>query len=370
MRVLIATGLFPPDIGGPATYSALLLEELPKRGLGVSLAAFGRVRHFPKVIRHLVYFFHLLISGASVDIIYAQDTMSVGWPAYLSSIFLRKKFVVRVPGDHIWEQGVQRFNISQRLDDFPVFSFAWHPYLMLLRGLQLLVVRGARRVVVPSNYLKSLVEKWGVPADRIITINNSYTPASNLEDKETLRKRLGLGGTVLVSVGRLVSWKGFAALIELIPALERFYPDVRLFIIGEGPERSVLDKKIRSAHLEERVHLLGKLPQPVMLNYVRAADLFVLNTSYEGFSHQLLEVMSLKTPLVTTEVGGNPEVVTAREHGLLVPYNDKAALLGAIKEILGDSVLRASLADKAFESLSRFEEKALLDALVRELKNL
>ncbi|HYF10373.1 MAG TPA: glycosyltransferase family 4 protein [Candidatus Paceibacterota bacterium] len=370
MRVLIATGLFPPDIGGPATYSAMLLRELPKRGIAVSVASFGRVRHYPPVIRHIIYFFYLLVTGFSADIIYAQDTMSVGWPAYFANLFLRRRFFVRVPGDHVWEQGVQRFKVSGTLDAFPVFSWRWNPYLIFLRMLQMLVVRGAHRVIVPSGYLKRIVETWGVAPSRIAVIYNSYALPSDIEEKPVLRERLGLEGTVLVSVGRLVPWKGFGTLIELMPALERFFPDIRLLIIGDGPERSALDKKIQAARLGDKVSLLGRLPQHVAFNYVRAADLFVLNTSYEGFSHQLVEVMSVGTPIVTTNVGGNPELITHRESGLLVPYDDRIALLEAVKEVLKDKALAKRLAENATERLTAFDERELVDALAAELKTL
>ncbi|MCE9643680.1 glycosyltransferase family 4 protein [Candidatus Parcubacteria bacterium] len=370
MRVLIATGLFPPDIGGPATYSAMLLRELPKRGIAVSVASFGRVRHFPPVIRHIIYFIHLLAAGFSADVIYAQDTMSVGWPAYVANLFLRKRFFVRVPGDHVWEQGVQRFKVTETLDAFPVFSWKWNPYLIFLRKLQFRVVRAAHRVIVPSEYLKRIVETWGVPSSRIAVIYNSYALPSGIEEKAALRERLGLEGTIIVSVGRLVPWKGFATLTELVPALERFFPDVRLLIIGDGPERRALDKKIRSAHLGDKVSLLGRLPQPVVFNYVRAADLFMLNTSYEGFSHQLVEVMAMETPILTTNVGGNPELITHRESGLLVPYDDRTALLEGAKEVLKDHDLAGKLARNAKERLSAFDESELVERLVSELKTL
>lgn len=369
MRVLIATGLFPPDIGGPATYSAMLLEELPKKGISVTIAAFGRVRHLPKVIRHFVYFFHLLIAGRSADMIYAQDPVSVGLPALLASRILRKPLVLRVPGDYAWEQGMQRFGVSGTLDEFSKSgSKSWR--VQVLRKIESFVARHARKIIVPSEYLRSIVKEWGIHAAKIKVVYNAHAAPKSIEGKSVLRERLSLSGTILVSIGRLVPWKGFATLIELVPALERFYPDVHLFIIGDGPERSLLDKKIRAAHLEGKVSLLGRLPQAVALNYVRAADLFVLNTSYEGFSHQLVEVMSMETPIVTTEVGGNPELITHRENGLLVPYDDRIALLEAIKEVLKDEKLAKRLSKHAFDSLKAFNQDELVDKLVKELQSL
>ncbi|MDQ5893447.1 MAG: hypothetical protein QG640_459, partial [Patescibacteria group bacterium] len=118
MKILISTGIYPPDIGGPATYSKLLFDELPKYGHEVSILSFGEVRHLPKVVRHLSYLFKLLNRAKSVDLIFAQDTVSVGLPALIASRILKKKFFVRVPGDYAWEQSVQRFGVKESIDDF------------------------------------------------------------------------------------------------------------------------------------------------------------------------------------------------------------------------------------------------------------
>src|SRR3989338_3118004 len=112
MRVLIATGLYPPDIGGPATYTRFLERHLPKHGIGLDVAAFTVVRKYPKVIRHIIYFFTLMRKGRHADIIYALDTISVGVPALVASYLLGKTLYLRVPGDYAWEQGQQRFGIT------------------------------------------------------------------------------------------------------------------------------------------------------------------------------------------------------------------------------------------------------------------
>ncbi len=85
MKILIATGIYPPDIGGPATYSKLLKDELPGRGIDVQVLSFGQVRHLPKIIRHFSYLLKILKLGRGVDVIYAQDPVSVGFPALTGS---------------------------------------------------------------------------------------------------------------------------------------------------------------------------------------------------------------------------------------------------------------------------------------------
>src|SRR3990167_6273753 len=118
MKLLIATPLYPPEIGGPATYAKLLLEGLPKKGIEVDLVKFSDVRHLPKIIRHFVYYRRVLKAARSADVVLALDPVSVGLPAMKAAKKADKPFVVKIVGDYAWEQGQQRFGITQNLDEF------------------------------------------------------------------------------------------------------------------------------------------------------------------------------------------------------------------------------------------------------------
>src|SRR3989344_5012189 len=102
-RILIATPLYPPGAGAPATYTKLLEEELPKRGFEIAVVKFSSVRHLPKGLSHLAYFWRVLKSGRSADLILALDPVSVGLPAWLAAKILRKRFIVKIVGDFAWE---------------------------------------------------------------------------------------------------------------------------------------------------------------------------------------------------------------------------------------------------------------------------
>jgi len=92
MKILVATGLYPPEGGGPSTYAKALFDELPKQGVSVEVLPFSRVRKYPPVIRHMVYFFLCLKLSKEVSVIYAMDPVSVGLPASLAALFSGKKF--------------------------------------------------------------------------------------------------------------------------------------------------------------------------------------------------------------------------------------------------------------------------------------
>ncbi|MBX4192602.1 hypothetical protein KW798_03930, partial [Candidatus Parcubacteria bacterium] len=115
-KILIATPLYPPESGGPATYAKLIEKELTARGFVVQVLPFSTVAHLPFGVRHVVYFFKVLFSAAWT--VYALDPVSVGFPAALASSMVGKKFLLRVPGDYAWEQGQQRFGVKESLDFF------------------------------------------------------------------------------------------------------------------------------------------------------------------------------------------------------------------------------------------------------------
>src|SRR3989338_1641940 len=118
MKLVIATPLYPPEIGGPATYSRLLEEGLPMKGIEVELVKFSEVRHLQKLIRHYVYYRRVLKAARGADAVLALDPVSVGLPAMWAAKRAKKPFVVKIVGDYAWEQGRQRFGVEAELDDF------------------------------------------------------------------------------------------------------------------------------------------------------------------------------------------------------------------------------------------------------------
>ena len=362
MKLLIATPIYPPDIGGPATYAKILEDELPKLGVVVRLVSFHTVRHLPKGIAHVVYFLKLIRASFGVDVILALDPASVGLPAALVAMIFRKKFVVKIVGDYAWEQGSQRFGVADTLDEFvkkPNSAFLFS--VRLLRFVQTFVANHANRILVPSHYLKGIVSAWGILPAHIIVVENAFDPLPLLPSKAIARTALQLSGTILLSAGRLVPWKGFETLIRLLPQLQQSFPDVVLYIAGSGPEQEHLEAVVQETDMSSSVHLLGSVPHHMLMQYVRAADCFVLNTGYEGLSHQLLEVLAVGTPIVTTNIGGNPELIKHDETGLLVPYDDASALKDAITRMLSNENDAMRMTQNGKEFVAAFTVKRMVD---------
>ena len=367
MKLLIATGIYPPDIGGPATYSKIVHDELIKQGHSVRVVSFGRVRSFPKIIRHIFYFLLLFVQSIGVDKIYAQDPVSVGLPAFIVSKILRKPFIVKIVGDYAWEQGVLRFQVEDVLDVFLKKENKYHPFVMLLKKIEYFVASRADKIIVPSAYLKNVVSKWGVSSENIFVIYNSFISTDDVVKKEEEYKKKDTEEIIILSAGRLVPWKGFYELISFIPDLVSYNENIRLIIAGDGPIKDHLIEQVNEKLLHKYVRIVGKLTKQDLYEHILRASVFVLNTKYEGLSHQLLEVMSLKTPIITTDIGGNPELITNNVSGVLVYPDDKEAFTLAIKKIISDDVFRKQITEKAFLKTKEFTKEKMITHLIKEL---
>ncbi len=347
IRLLVATGLYPPDIGGPATYSKMLEEKLHQHGVDVVIVPFGKVRHFPKVLRHIVFFGLLVKEIWQTDVVYALDPISVGIPAYIVAFLTRKKFIIRLGGDYAWEQGQQRFGTTQTLDEYTKEPQKNVWQVRALASLQCFIVTRASFIILPSEYLKKIVITWGVEPKKIRVIYSALFPLEIIGSKETIREQLDYKGTVIISVGRLVPWKGFEKLIEAVAMLKEDIVDISLVIIGDGPLKKALELKIVTCGVGNRVRLVGRLGKDALGAAIKGADVFVLNTAYEGLSHQLLEVMDIGIPIITTDVGGNPELITDGMTGILVKVGDTQELAKAIKHIVLNESAQVRLTQNA-----------------------
>jgi len=380
MRILIATGIYPPDIGGPATYVKELCEELPKRGFDITVLTYAdkegcerendvRIvkvgRNHNTLVRYFLYFRQILLHKNIFDCIYVQDPVSAGVPVWFASKILNKPYILKVVGDYAWEQGTQRFGVEGTVDEFQTKKYSF--FVELMRFLQKCVAKSAKKIIVPSKYLQKIVTDWIPNSSKIQVIYNALNPIYLEKTKEKIREEKGLSGFVLLSIGRLVPWKGFSTLIDVTKELSLSGKEVTLYVGGEGPDREELQNRVNSLGLQKSVRFLGKLSHNDVLEYLKGSDVFVLNTQYEGLSHVLLEATLLRTPIITTDVGGNPEIVKNGVNGVLVSYNDKRMLLEKIEEFSKKSFDCDE--KKVQELLENFDKQKTLDQLTDELQN-
>jgi glycosyltransferase involved in cell wall biosynthesis len=222
------------------------------------------------------------------------------------------------------------------------------------RRVALAMQRATRLFSVSASLKQYAVARCGVPDAKVRVVGNGVdTQKFHPVDRSLARTELGIApdARVLVSVGGLVERKGYHRVIELLPALVRHHPRLFYLIVGGGgPEGDIsarLRAQVDALGLADRVRFLGPMaPERVKLP-LSAADVFVLATSNEGWANVFLEAMACGLPVVTTDVGGNREVVCDDRLGTVVPFGDAIALQAALEHALDHAWDRTAIVDYA-----------------------
>ncbi len=358
-RVIIATGIYPPEIGGSATFAKTLVGGLQERGIDPSVVNFGELLALPRGVRHAVFLRRILARGKA-DVVLALDPVSSGLPAALAARLLSTPLVLRVGGDYAWEQAVQRSNATEDLDHFA--PSAHGGAIASLWRAESWVAQHAARVIVPSKSMRSVAERWGVSPERIVMVHNAFDDSELCDlpgSREEARERLGMRGRRVLSVGRLLRLKGFEAVIVAVLLLAREFPDLRLSIIGSGPQLPGLTARVAQEHGEAIVDMLGPRPHADVLLHMKAADLVVLNSASEGMPHALMEAMALGTPVVASRVSGITELIDGVRNGLLVPRDDAAGIADALRSLMRDPGRAGSLAREARKTIGAYNRERM-----------
>jgi glycosyltransferase involved in cell wall biosynthesis len=379
MKICVVSGTFHPEPGGPPTFLYRLLPELIARGHSVEVVTYGEVdapRHYPypitrisrrqSILLRLMNFARAVwFAGRRADVFFVSD---YGLPVGVVNLFLHHPILLKNVGDFAWEFSVRHKWIpaGETIDQFQTAPHSLR--VNLLRAVQRWYTGAARLVIAPSRYSASLVTGWGIDPDRVCVIYNALDPFDDLPTPDAARRALGLSGKVVVTVARLAPWKGVSALIRAIDRLRRDIPEIRLVVVGDGPERAALETQTSS--FGGAVLFAGAQNPERVYWYLRAADVFSLFSTYEGLPHTVLEAMQAGTPVVVSDAGGNVEVVADGETGWVVPRGDETALAAALKSALCDSNLARLRAESAKASLSKFSWPRLVDEYEAALKSL
>lgn len=237
--------------------------------------------------------------------------------------------------------------------------------------IQKILTRLQARIVGVSNaVVASIPVTSSMKADKLMLIHNGvntkmFSPGRT-EEAELLRKELGLGGKKVVgSVGRLVPEKGYDFLLTAWPAVLDQVPEACLLLIGDGPQRALLQKMVSGKNMRGSVRLCGTITE-ALPTWLLSFDLFVLPSLSEGLGIAVLEAMASGLPVVATHVGGIPDIVNSSS-GILVPAGDVKALAAAIVQTL-DNPLQSK--NMGREARNRVEREFTIEHTVEKLAEL
>jgi glycosyltransferase involved in cell wall biosynthesis len=366
VNVLVVSGIWPPDVGGPATHAPEVADFLHERGHGVevvttawlppeqrSYRVFAVPRRLPSGVRHLRGVALVASRARRADAVY---TTGMFGRSFAGAMAAAKPYVVKLTADPAFERARRRGVVGGDVDAFQDRGRGLGvAVLRLARDVEL---RRAAHVFCPSDYLRTLALSWGVAPAHVSVLPNPAPRIPELPPREELRERYGMNGPTLAFAGRLGVQKSLDVALAAVAAVD----GVSLLVAGEGDERHRLESLA-----DPRVRFLGPQSRERVLELLRAADASLLSSSWENFPHTVVEALAVGTPVISTDVGGVAEVVHDGVNGLLVPAGDAHALADAIRRFFADDALRAGLRDAAPGSVRELDRDAVFGKIEEAL---
>lgn len=368
MRIALLTGIFPPDIGGPATHSSVLADELRRRGHEVVIVtAHNRPRpqscdlvsfprSWPWPLRHISHIGWLVRHRGEYDVIYATGLLM---PATVAARLARRPVVVKIVGDPAWERA-RRHNLTTASFDEFQSQRGGSLRLRLMRISRNRSVAVADAVIAPSEYLVGIIRGWSRSA-RVVVIRNGVEVTDSVDPESSQRRHVPLRA---IFVGRLVAHKRIDVLLRAIHAVD----GVSLEIVGEGPENEPLHELAADLGVRDRVTFVGGISHQQVLSRIRAADVLVSASSYEGLPHTHLEALVCGRPVITAPAGGTTEAIIDGLNGVVVDPSTPERFATELQRLRDDPDQWERLSRQALESSQAWRFPHCADQIERLLQ--
>jgi teichuronic acid biosynthesis glycosyltransferase TuaC len=248
-----------------------------------------------------------------------------------------------IDAHYVYPDGVAAVWLGQALDLPTVITARGTdvnliPRYTIPRYLIRQAIAGSAAMIAVSAAIKDALLDLGAPSNKVTVLRNGVdTTLFRPLDREMVRRKLGLTRQTLISVGLLIERKGHHRIVEAMCQL----PDMDLLIVGEGPERDSLTAQIDRLGLRAQVRLLGAQPHAELPSLYSAADALVLASSREGWPNVLLEAMACGTPVIASNIWGNPEVVREPAAGVLMAENTADGIACGVRRLFAHPPDRA-----------------------------
>ena len=339
MRVLVTVGIFPPDIGGPATFvpkiakyfqdelnyeiEILTLSDNKNSNINDDFSVKRIDRNLPIIYRWLKTIFTIYKLGKNKDLIFVNG---LGTETTIANIFLKKKIIRKIVGDPVWERAYSKAKISESFDEFQVKNYGFS--ISLQKKVRSFSIKKSDIVVTPSKHLKNFILNLGFK-NKIEIINNGvFIP----EENTNIFTNDQINITI---VSRLVSHKNIKKIIRAISDLND--PLIYLNIIGDGPELNQLQKISLESNNKDNIIFYGKLNRDDINHIFLKSDIYIQASNYEGLPHSLLEAMSYGIPVLCTPVGECKEILGNEDRGYILDLPvSKNNIKSKIIEIIGE----------------------------------
>ncbi|MDO8604235.1 MAG: glycosyltransferase family 4 protein [bacterium] len=375
MKILIATPIYPPEIGGPATYIKELCGHLSGSNEITVIAYTNSADAFPNTrlvpvgkgrplpIRLAIFFLKLLreVKKTKPDVMYVQNAMAAGLPVALVHLLTKVPFVLKFVGDEAWERATGRKRTKKRLEEFMADPDGGIK-IRLMMMIQGFVLRRASVVTTPSAYLsEALIRTYDVKKENAVVNYNAAERPESIPFPTTRKPHQ------IATTARLVAWKGIGGIIRALAIIKKSFPDARLVIAGDGPLLENLQKIAEDFEVLDSVTFLGNVSRAETWQLRKNSEVYVLNSTYEGLPHTALTSFAAEIPMVATNIPGTNEAVYHEKTGLLVEAGDDIELAKAVERLFTNKKLAEQLAKDATLLL---KEKFSWEAHTKTLLNI
>ena len=335
----MTVGIFPPDIGGPATFvpkiakyfqdelnyeiEILTLSDNKNSNINDDFSVKRIDRNLPIIYRWLKTIFTIYKLGKNKDLIFVNG---LGTEATIANIFLKKKIIRKIVGDPVWERAYSKAKISESFDEFQVKNYGFS--ISLQKKVRSFSIKKSDIVVTPSKHLKNFILNLGFK-NKIEIINNGvFIPEENAN--------IFTNDQINITIeSRLVSHKNIKKIIRAISDLND--PLIYLNIIGDGPELNQLQKISLESNNKDNIIFHGKLNRDDINHIFLKSDIYIQASNYEGLPHSLLEAMSYGIPVLCTPVGECKEILGNEDRGYILDLPvSKNNIKSKISEIIGE----------------------------------
>ena len=320
MDILITVGIFPPDIGGPASFVPKIAKYLINKGHNVKIICLSDKEHLtykddinvirinrnsPIIFRWLKTIVKIYSNSKKSDLIFVNG---LGTETTIANLFIRKKVIRKIVGDPVWERVYNKNLIDESFDDFQENNHGLS--ISLQKMIRNWSINKSNLIITPSQHLKNFIDKIGFDKN-IFVINNGV----NIEqhNKVVLENNI----IQLLVVSRLVSQKNIDSIIKAVKVMEN--ENIILNIVGDGSEINNLKLLVKKYELDEKINFIGKIENTKLNEYLKNADIFIQASNYEGLPHSILEAMNFEIPILSTDVGGCSVLLNKGERGYIIP---------------------------------------------------
>ena len=320
MDILITVGIFPPDIGGPASFVPKIAKYLINKGHNVKIICLSDKEHLtykddinvirinrssPIIFRWLRTIVKIYSNSKKSDLIFVNG---LGTETTIANLFIRKKVIRKIVGDPVWERVYNKNLIDESFDDFQENNHGLS--ISLQKMIRNWSINKSNLIITPSQHLKNFIDKIGFDKN-IFVINNGV----NIEqhNKVILENNI----IQLLVVSRLVSQKNIDSIIKAVKVMEN--ENIILNIVGDGSEINNLKLLVKKYELDKKINFIGKIENTKLNEYLKNADIFIQASNYEGLPHSILEAMNFEIPILSTDVGGCSVLLNKGERGYIIP---------------------------------------------------